>query len=192
MQAVEVPVFEGTTVARRITRAEYDRLVKEGFFGEDERLELIHGIVVRMSPIGFEHCDLVDELNLRLVRRLGDRARIRIQNPTIADDESEPQPDIAVVPLGRYSKQHPERAYLVIEVADSSLIYDRKTKGPLYAASGVPEYWIVDVKGRAIEVYTSPKDGHYTSMERFDRAGSVSPKAFPDFTLDVAELFTET
>ena len=191
MQAVEVQVFEGTTVARRMTRAEYDDLVQRGFFGE-ERIELIHGIVVRMAPIGPQHSDIVDELNLRLVRALGDRARIRVQNPSIADDESEPQPDIAVVPLGRYSKQHPDRAHLVIEVAESSLAYDRKTKGPLYAASGIPEYWIVDVNARVIEVHTLPVDGLYTSVTRVEESDTASPQAFPDFVLEVAELFSAT
>lgn len=190
MQAVEVSVFDGTTIAHRITRAQYDRLIEDGFFREDERLELIHGIVVRMSPIGPSHSSVIDRLNLRLVRALGDVAIVRVQNPSIADDESEPQPDFAIVPFGDYRKEHPNRAHFIIEVADSSLAYDRKTKAPLYAASGVPEYWIVDVKGQAIEVHSSPTNGQYTRVDRIETSGSVSPKAFPSFVLDVADLFS--
>jgi len=188
MQALEVPVFEGGAVARRMTRAEYDRLVELGFY-QDERVELIHGIVVRMAPIGPLHSEVIDRLNLLLIRALGDRARVRVQNPTLADDESEPQPDFAIVPLKSYAKGHPAEAYFVIEVADSSLGYDRKTKAPLYAASGVPEYWIVDVKGKAIEVYSAPSAGLYAEMRRVELDGTMSPAAFPDFVVGVASLF---
>src|SRR5262249_47960652 len=140
---------------RRLARTEYGRMAELGFF-RGERVELIHGIVIRMPPIGPQPADVVDRLNALFVRALGDRARVRVQQPFVANDDSEPEPDVAIVPSRSYSHGHPDRAFLIIEVAESSLAYDRETKAPLYAASGVDEFWIVDIEGRAIEVFTTP------------------------------------
>jgi len=174
---------------RTLSRVEYDRLAELGFF-TGERVELIHGIVIKMSPIGPTHADLVDRLNERFVPALLKRARVRIQQPFLAHDQSEPEPDVALVPRGPYAKAHPDQAFLIVEVAESSLEYDRKTKAPLYAASSVPELWIVDVAAQAVEVYAKPKDGIYTSIERFAGAQGVSPQAFSDIVFRVADLFS--
>ena len=123
---------------RLLTRSEYVRIAETGIF-DRERVELIRGVVIRMSPIGPPHSDSVDELTEKLVTALVGRARVRIQHPFLAADESEPEPDVAVVPLGDYLTAHPDRAYLVIEVADSSLRKDRYVKAPLYAISNVEE-----------------------------------------------------
>ncbi len=184
MQAVEV--FLGAT-ARRLTRAEYDRMAKLGFF-EGEHVELIHGIVVRMSPIGPPHSEVVDRLTSLLVRGLGDRARVRVQQPFLASDESEPEPDVAIVIERSYADAHPDSAHLIIEVAETSLTYDRDTKGPLYAASNVSEYWIVDVKGQFVEVYSDPLDNTYTKQRRVAAGEVLSPAAFPDVTIRVSAL----
>jgi len=143
---------------------------------------------VRMSPIGPAHSSTVQRLTELLLPRLLGRATVRTQQPFIASDDSEPEPDVAIVPEGRYTERHPDTALLVIEVAESSLDYDRQTKGPLYAASRVDEYWIVDVVGRAVEVYSSPKDGRYTKTRRAVAGESLCPGAFPDVTVDVARL----
>ena len=172
----------------RLTRKEYDRLAELGFF-EGERVELVHGIVVRMSPIGPGHADPIDRLMEWLVPALLGRARVRIQQPFVACDESEPEPDVAVVPVGPYAKAHPDRAHFLVEVAESSLAYDRETKAPLYAASEVPEYWVVDVASRAVEVYTAPLAGRYTSVVRFTAPDTLRPLAFPDLAIQVATLF---
>jgi Uma2 family endonuclease len=103
-------------------------------------------------------------------------------------DDSEPEPDVALVPLGDYSAKRPDRAFLVIEVADSSLAFDRETKAPLYASSNVAEYWVVDLAGRAIEVYTEAKAGRFTQVRRADSGGRVSPGAFPEVVLAVADV----
>jgi len=186
MQAVETRVFEGEVVARRTSVDEYDRLIAEGFF-RDERVELIHGIVVRMSPIGPTHEEVVDRLGRQLMAALGARARVRIQNSFAANDGSAPQPDIAVVEERSYAGGRPSKAFLLVEVADSSLAVDRGTKGPLYAASGVAEYWIVDVASKAIEVHSAPVDGRYSHVERVTTL--VSPAAFADVVVTVASLF---
>ena len=162
-------------------------MIALGFF-QGERLELIHGTLLRMPPIGPPHATVVSRLNRLLLVPLIDLAEVRIQQPIWAHDDSEPEPDVALVPLGDYSARHPDRAFLVIEVADSSLVFDRDTKAPLYAASNVQEYWIVDLVGRAIEVCTEPKAGRFTHVRRVDSGGRVSPGAFPEIVLEVADV----
>ncbi len=142
-------------------RAEYERLVALGAF-EDERVELLHGVLVDMSPNKPGHVSPIDRLTMILVPALVGRAIVRVQSPIAAGDESEPEPDLAVVPPGDYRQEHPAHALLVIEVALSSLNKDRHVKAPLYAASGFLEYWIVDVAGQAVEVHAAPADGVYT------------------------------
>lgn len=170
-----------------MTRVEYDRMTELGFF-RGERVELIHGIVVRMAPIGPPHAEVVDRLNAMLMRALGDRARVRIQQPYLAWDESEPEPDVAVVPARSYAEAHPDRAHLIVEVADSSLAYDRETKAPLYAASNVAEYWLVDVSGQCVEVFNAPEDGRFTKHRRATPNDLLTPTAFMDVIVRVSEL----
>jgi len=173
-----------------MTRSEYDQLVAQGMF-EDERVELISGIVIQMAPVGPPHSDPIDVLTRFFVRGVGDRAVVRVQLPIAASDDSEPEPDLALVPPRRYADRHPDRAFLIIEVADSSLDYDRQTKAPLYAASGVPEYWIVDVNGRAVEVYDELAAGHYMRVRRYAVQESLAPASFPELTLAVSDLFVD-
>lgn len=171
----------------RLSRADYDRLVALGFF-QRRHVELIHGILVEMSPIGPPHRAVVDRLTKLLVLRLGDRARVSTQQPFIAWDESEPEPDVSVVPEGDYELSHPEQAFLLIEVADASLAYDRETKAPIYAASGVPEYWLVNLVERVVEVYRHPEGGRYTSVDRLKPGARIAPEAFPDVQILVSEI----
>ncbi len=173
---------------RRLTRAEYHRLGELGFFRE-QRVELIRGIVYEMAPIGPPHANVVDRLMVLLVTRLATRAQVRVQQPFLAWDESEPEPDVAVVPLGNYAARHPDRALLVIEVAESSLEHDRDTKSALYARSGVPEYWIVDVESRTLEVRTGPAGDRYAAVARFAMGEIAKPAAFADVAVAVADLF---
>jgi len=174
---------------RRLSRAEYDRLAEQGFF-RGERVELIEGILVQMSPIDPIHADPVDMLGELFVKALSARARIRIQQPFIAGPNSEPEPDVALVPSGRYGSSHPDRAFLIVEVADSSLAHDRETKARLYAAALVPEYWVVDVRARAVHVFDEIVADRYGRVRAFDEAAVLSPSAFPDVSLRVAELFS--
>ena len=173
---------------RRITRDEYHRMERIGLF-HGERVELIHGILLQMAPIGPPHADVVDFLNELFVPRLARRAKVRIQQPLLAWDESEPEPDVALVRPGRYSGSHPDEAFLVVEVAETSLDYDRNTKAPLYARSGVAEYWIVDLADRSVLVHTGPAEEGYQQVSRVGVDGSVAPAAFPDVTVAVADLF---
>jgi len=174
-------------VPRRLTRAEYDRMIALGFF-HGERLELIRGSLISTPPIGPPHAKTVSRLNRLLLPRLMGRADVRIQQPLIAHDESEPEPDVSVVPLGDYGASHPDKAFLVIEVAESSLATDRDLKVPLYALSNVAEYWIVDLSAAAVEVYRQPRGNGYGVVQRVERGGNLTVVAFADVTLAVSEI----
>jgi Uma2 family endonuclease len=173
---------------RRLRREEYERLVALGAF-EDERIELIEGELVTMSPNNPEHARPVQVLTVILVPALVERATVRIQLPVIAAGESEPEPDVAIVPLGEYGHAHPDRAHCVIEVAHSSLSKDRNIKAPLYAASGFREYWLVNVPERVVEVFRNPGPEHYESRVRYAVGESIALEAFPDVRVEVAKLF---
>ncbi len=164
-------------------------MITLGFFRPDERAELIHGAVLSMSLIGAPDANVVRALGAFLTLKLGHRALVSVQLPFVARDDSEPQPDIAIVPLGDYAQRHPDRAHLLVEVADTSLDFDREVKGPLYAASDVSEYWLVDVNAKAVEVYTEPKDGRYARMHRVtDPAARLPLAAFADVEVRVRDV----
>ena len=185
MQAIDVLSYARP---RLLSRAEYERLVATGMF-RDERVELIRGMVVEMAPIGVPHCDPIDFLTRHFILALHDRATVRVQLSFAATDDSEPEPDLALVPPRRYNDHHPDRAFLIVEVADSSLAYDQKTKGPLYASCGVPEYWIINVNARTIDVYDQPSNERYERVRRFERGQEIAPAAFPDIVVRVDEVF---
>ena len=173
---------------RPLKRVEYDRLVALGVF-EDERVELLHGVLIDMSPNNPDHASPIQRLGMILVPALVGRAEVRVQLPLVAHDESEPEPDLAVVPSGDYRREHPAQALLVIEVAASSLGKDRSVKAPLYAASGFPEYWIVNVVDRVIEVHRAPGATGYGSVSVFALGDVVHPQAFPGVAVAVADVF---
>jgi Uma2 family endonuclease len=173
---------------RPLRREEYDRLVALGAF-EGERIELIEGELVTMSPNNPEHASPVQTLNEILLPALIGRATIRIQLPIIAARESEPEPDVAIVPLGTYRQAHPDQAHCVIEVAHSSLSKDRNVKEPLYAASGFREYWVVNVAERVVEVFRNPGTEHYQDRSRYAVGQTIALEAFPDVQVDVEKLF---
>lgn len=169
---------------RPLRRAEYERLAELGVF-EGERVELIDGVVVQMSPHGPSHDSAVSRLNRVLMRALADRAEIRIQSAYAAGDSSEPEPDVAVVPLGDYERAHPSEAYLLIEVAESSLKKDRGVKASLYAASNVTEYWVVDLVDRAIHVFRGPAAGGYADASIARRGDVLAIARFSDVSVPV-------
>lgn len=172
---------------RKLTRQEYDRLIQLGWF-ENERVELIDGILVATSPQGTRHAEAIGRLTRVLVSLVGTRALVRIQLPLALGDLSEPEPDVAIVENGDYSAEHPTAALLVIEVAQSSLRTDRDIKMQLYAAAGIPECWLVDVAARAVDVYRGPAPGGYSSLVRITEDGALRPLHFPDLSLAVREI----
>jgi Uma2 family endonuclease len=169
-----------------LTRTEYEGLVRRGVL-DDARVELLYGRLVSMSPQGAPHTFSVSQLMTLLVRALGDQARVRVQAPFVAPDESEPQPDLAVVPPGHYLDGHPRTAYLVVEVSESSLARDR-SKARLYAAAGVDEYWIVNLTDGVLEVYREPGSEGYGQVTRYARGSEVRPVRFPALAVKTADV----
>lgn len=186
--ASELRVAWPRASTRPLRRVEYDRLVGLGLFG-DEKLELIGGALVPMSPQGNEHAFVIELLTELLQGALVGVARVRVQCPLALGDIDEPEPDLAVVPRVAWRDDHPSTAELVVEVAVSSLAFDRDVKGSLYAAAGVPEYWLVDVSAAAVIVHRRPLDGQWGEIIRHDRDATLSPLAFPAVTVPLAELF---
>jgi len=184
---------------RRLTLDEYHRLIELGIFHEDERVELIEGVLHQMSPEGSRHAECVDRLTEFFYAARKDRYRIRIQHPlTIPNSHSEPEPDLAlVVPReDGYADRHPqpEEVLLVVEVADTSVEEDRLVKAPLYATAGIAELWIVNLRERQVEVYRQPVTfpaGHSAYRERilYSVGDTLSPLQFPDCKIAVADLF---
>lgn len=172
---------------RPLSRAEYDRMVALGWF-EDERVELLQGVLVRMSPQGARHVSITRRLNRLLMQALGERAEVQIQGPLALTDDSEPEPDVALIPFG-YDDELPDRAYLVIDVADSSLSKDRGVKARLYAAAGVPEYWIVNVIDQSVEVHRAARDGAYRETLVCRSGDTITVMAFPDIQIAVDDVF---
>jgi Uma2 family endonuclease len=179
-----VLTFDGP---RPLSRAEYDQMVDAGLF-EDERVELLYGVIDKMSPKGPDHDDAIDRLNELLGRALAGRARIRIQNSFAASDLSEPEPDVAVVPPGDYRKAHPSEAWLVIEVSRTSLPKDRGMKAKLYAESNVGEYWVVNLVDELVMVHSDIVGGSYTRVVSYRKGETIQLLRFPDVTVAVSDV----
>jgi Uma2 family endonuclease len=178
---------------RLFTREEYHRMGEAGILKPSERVELIQGEIVEMSPIGRRHYAFTDNLIRLLVLGLGDRAVVAVPGPIALADDTEPEPDVAVyrrraVPY-KDADRGPDDALLLIEVAETSLAYDRSTKLRLYAAAGIAEYWVVDCGAESIEVYRGPHADGDRDVRRFVGATTVSPQAFPDIVLSLTEIF---
>jgi Uma2 family endonuclease len=184
---------EVATTRRRFTRAEYYRMAEVGILGEDDRVELIKGEIIQMSPIGRLHKAFVGNLSQLLSVRFADLAVVWTQNPIILTDDTEPQPDVTVLrrraPSYRERDAYAEDVLLLIEVADTSLAYDRTTKLRLYAEAGIPEYWIVDCTAEAVEVYRNPGPAGYRDVTRAAGPVMLASQAFPDVALTLAEIF---
>jgi Uma2 family endonuclease len=173
---------------RPLKRVEYDEMVRLGMFDE-ERVELLHGTIVQMSPGYPHHADPVAQLTTLLVPPLVGRATVRVQLSYWASEDSEPEPDIAVVPLGPWNREHPSVAHLVIEVAASSLRKDRHVKAPLYAASRVTEYWIFNVLERNVEVFRDSDGSVYRTRSVHELGETLSLVAFPDVAVPIRSVF---
>jgi len=170
-------------------RAEYDRMVEIGLF-DNEKVELLKGYIVRMSPQKSRHAGAVQYLTHFFVQTLGGsgRASVRVQLPLAAGPDSEPEPDVALVPAAAYRDRHPDTAFLIIEVAETSLAADRE-KAEIYAEGGVSEYWIVDTEHEIVEVHSEIVGGVYARVTPYRRGQAIAPLAFPDVMLSVSDVF---
>jgi len=174
---------------RRFTMEEYYRMAEVGILQPQDRVELIEGEIVLMSPIGLRHAASVVAFTRRLILAAGDRAALSPQNPVRVLGDTEPEPDIALLRprADRYVRAPigPRDVLLLVEVADTSYRYDRYVKLPLYARARVREVWIVDLEHDVIEVHRRPSRDRYTSFAQAGLGGTVSPGAFPDIVLPV-------
>lgn len=172
--------------------AEYYGLVERGVLGEDDRVELLDGVIVAGEPQNPPHASGVWRVQRLLERMLGDRAIVRVQLDYVAGPRSAPEPDIAVVPFvpDGYATAHPSRAFAVFEIADSSLLQDRLTKGPIYAKNGVPQYVVVNLRDRCVENHTRPSAARrrYLARTVLGRGETLRLVEFPDVTLAVDAL----
>ncbi len=183
--------------ARHWTRVEYERLADLGILREDDPVELIGGRLIVAEPKGNPHAVAVGLALEALGRAFGRGWVVRVQDPVALDDESEPEPDLVVVRGSHrdYLGGHPNRPALVVEVAESSLAFDRDHKGSLYARAGLAEYWLVNLVERVLEVYREPAADplaafgwRYARREVLDPGASVTPLAAPSASIAVADL----
>jgi len=176
----------------QFTITDYARMRETGILAEDDRVELIDGEVRRMSPIGSRHVAIVNRLNTRITQQIGGAAIVSVQNPIQLTDYSEPQPDIALLqPRVDYydsALPGPDDIVLVIEVADTSIDYDRDEKLPRYAAAGIAEVWLIDVDNRVLEQYTMPRHGQYGTKHTYEFDQTISSSVLPTLKLAIAEI----
>jgi Uma2 family endonuclease len=183
---------------RRWSRIEYERLIDLGIFRPDDPIELIGGELMVAEPQGAPHYTASQKTARALERVFGPSWNVRMQGPMGLDEESEPEPDVAVVTgeLEDYGRAHPSRADLVVEVSESSLVFDRDHKGSVYARAGILDYWIVNLVDGVLEVYREPAPdaaapfgARYARREVLDPSRQVSPLAAPHASIHVRDLF---
>jgi Uma2 family endonuclease len=184
-------------VYRHWTRKEYDHLVELGILHEDEPIELVGGQMIVAEPKGTPHTTAVGLTEDALRLAFGRGWVVRVQDPVALDDESEPEPDVVVVPGQRrdYRAEHPSRPALIVEVAESSLGFDRRHKGSLYARAAVADYWILNLRRRVLEIYRQPVTApsarfgwKYASVRIVKENAAVTPLAAPTAIVAVADL----
>ncbi len=176
---------------RLFTGEECRNMVKAGILDRHDRLELIEGKIVVMAPIGEHHHAGTDWLTMLLAPVLVGRAIVRVGGAIYLNDHNSPQPDIAVIrlhPITDLVRIDPSEVYFLIEVADSSLRYDTGPKLARYAAAGIPEVWIANLRVREVTAYADPSGSTYTTFTTYRAGDSISPRAFPDVTLAVDEF----
>ena len=169
----------------RITASDYYRMAEAGILAEADRVELIDGEIVDMAPIGSKHAFIVSRLARFFTLASSDRYLVSTQNPVRLDELSEPQPDLALLKPGNYMDRlpGPVDVLLIIEVAHTSINFDREVKLTLYARHGIPEVWLLDLAGGELTVCRGPADGHYREMRKVSPSEGVFPLLVPDVEL---------
>ncbi len=177
----------------KFTTKQYQLMYESGVFAEGDRYELINGEIREMSPIGIKHAVCVARTTRYVQIKLGDRAFVWAQNPILLSDYSQPQPDVAILKwrddFYASALPTPDDILLIIEVADSTIAYDRDVKNPLYAANGIPEMWLFDVNQQIIEGYSQPSKLGYKRMQRYERGDNLAINAFPEVIFNWESLF---
>jgi Uma2 family endonuclease len=178
--------------SRLFTAGEYERMAEFGVIGEDEAVELIEGRIVQMAAKNHRHVIATNRVNAFFSSRLADRVIVSVQNPILLNDFSEPEPDIALVkpPDDRYIENHPgpKDILLLLEIADSSLSYDRQVKCPLFARSGIIQFCLLNLQTRELEDYRDPGPEGYRSKRTYGEDEIFSLVAFPKLSIRVKNL----
>ncbi len=178
--------------SRRFTAQEYQQLAEIGVLGEDERVELIEGRIVQMCAKSMNHAIATRRANRFFTKLLGDRAIVSVQDPILLNDYSEPEPDIVLVapPEERYLDHHPtpKEVFLVLEIADSSLAYDRDERCPLFAQNRIVQFCLLNLKDRELEDYRDPGRSGYRSKQTYAEGQSFNLAAFPKISVKVKDL----
>ena len=174
----------------RWTREAFERLGETGVLPPDARVELVNGTLVEMSPQGSQHATAIRKVEEALRNAFRDGFDVRTQLPLALSETDEPEPDVAVVPgtIDDYRDAHPSEAVLAVEVADTSLDFDRSTKLRAYARGAVPAYWILNLRDRSLEVYRTPAGDDYRTKQTFDATDTVQPSARPEHAIAVDDL----
>ncbi|GGA27709.1 Uma2 family endonuclease [Okeania sp. KiyG1] len=177
---------------RLFTVDQYYQMLEAGILTENERVELIRGEIVKMSPIGIHHSACVKRLNKLFILRLAETVTVGIQDPVKLNDNSEPEPDISLLQQRPdfYRTQHPqpEDVFLLIEVSDTTVKYDQEVKIPLYAENNIAEVWLVNLPQKCLEVYRQPTANGYQTVQTFKSGETVTIQALPNFTFTVDEI----
>ncbi len=191
--AMLLPMFDPEALSpervRPLSRGEYVRMVELGMF-EDERVELLRGVLVTMSPQGPKHLRITAWFGRELVLALGRSWDVFQHSPYAASDDSAPEPDISVTPPGGSLREQPSAAALLIEVSDSSIAIDRRIKSAIYAEAQVPEYWVVDVSGDAliVEVHTDPTPHGYRRIDVLKDGDVLRPSRLSGVELAIRDI----
>jgi Uma2 family endonuclease len=185
----------GTVIKKRFTADEYQRMGQVGILSEDDRVELIDGEVVAMTPIGARHNACVNHAARALMRAAGDDAIVQSQGSVRLGPYSEPAPDLVLLrPRPDFYVSHlpgADEILLVVEVSDSSIEYDRDVKAPIYAMSGIPEYWIADLNANVLWRYSSPERGVFQRVEECRRGQSIATQLLPTCVVPVDTFLIE-
>ena len=178
---------------KKFTIEDYHKMSDMGIFDYSDHLELIKGEIIQMSPIGSKHASCINKLNRMLNQKLVDEVIISIQNPIKLEDDSEPQPDVVLLKYRSdfYAEEHPKFSdiLLLIEVADSSINYDRNVKIPLYAENKINQVWLIDLNEEYLEIYNNPESNYYRNMQKLSRKDTINLNILSSIEIQVSNLF---
>jgi Uma2 family endonuclease len=181
-----------TVSKKRFTADEYQQMGQVGILSEDDRVELIDGEIIAMTPIGPRHCASVDRMTRAFVTKAGESAIVRMQGSVRLNFQSEPEPDLVLLRprTDFYASAHPGPAdiLLIVEIAQTSIDYDRDFKGPFYARNAVHEYWLADLNEKVLKCFSTPRNGAYQTVRQYERGQSVAPLLLPDCVIPVDDL----
>jgi Uma2 family endonuclease len=180
-------LVEELPALRRLSRKDFNRMAELGIFG-DEHVELLHGLVVTVSPQGRSHLNVAAWLAQELSIQLGHSVQVRPHSPVAANEWSQPEPDVAITHYRDTGDDYPNELLLVVEVANTSLRRDRNIKLGIYATMGIPEYWIVDVNAMTVEVFTQPTGESYGQRQVLGEGDTLRPTQLPTVAIPVAAI----